>query len=286
MILDGHIHIRDGNVDQAGLVQRMGEAGVEGGILVSMAPSAFRPDDAVKSAAERLDNVMAWAQGNANLFPFYWIDPADDDAVEQVAQAVEKGVAGFKIICDQCLASDELVMEVAREIAAANRPILFHSGILWDGKASSAYNRPADFEALLEIDGLKFSLAHVSWPWCDECIAVYGKFQNARSTRPALATEMFIDTTPGTPAIYRQEVLTRLFTVGYDVENNVIFGTDCRANDYNVAWAKEWLARDQKILEKLKVGAEVVAKVFGGNLQRLVQPTSAPVEKKALRPAE
>lgn len=75
---------------------------------------------------------------------------------------------------------------------------------------SSQYNRPSEFEPLLEINGLKFSLAHISWPWCDELIAVYGKFLNAYAGNPDHSVEMFIDITPGTPPIYRQEVLTKL----------------------------------------------------------------------------
>ena len=63
-------------------------------------------------------------------------------------------------------------MEVFRTISQADRPILFHSGILWDGKPSGPYNHPAGFESLLEVDGLRFCLAHISWPWCDELIAV------------------------------------------------------------------------------------------------------------------
>ena len=41
-------------------------------------------------------------------------------------------------------------------------------------------------EAGFDIPGLRFCCAHISWPWCEECVAVYGKFLNAltRSDRP------------------------------------------------------------------------------------------------------
>ena len=77
----------------------------------------------------------------------------------------------------------------------------------------------------------------MSWPWCDEMIAVYGKSQAVRSMRSRPAAEMFIDTTPGTPVIYRREALTKMFTVGYAVEHNIFFGGDCRAQTYNSRWA-------------------------------------------------
>ena len=58
-------------------------------------------------------------------------------------------------------------MKVYNEIAKHEKPVLFHSGILWDGLNSSSTTSPR-FEALLEVNGLKFALAHVSWPWHDE----------------------------------------------------------------------------------------------------------------------
>ena len=74
---------------------------------------------------------------------------------------------------------------------------------MWDGKPSGPYNRPVGFESLLEVQGLRFCMAHVSWPWCDELVAVYGKVLNGYTNRRDLTVEMFVDITPGTPPIYR-----------------------------------------------------------------------------------
>ena len=32
-------------------------------------------------------------------------------------------------------------------------------------------------------------------------------------------------------------MLTKLYTVGYDAQHNVVFGTDCTAGDYSHTWA-------------------------------------------------
>ena len=148
---------------------------------------------------------------------------------------------------------------------------MFHSGILWDGKPSSKYNRPVNFEVLLEVNNLRFSLAHISWPWVDELIAVYGKFETAYKINPNTSCEMFIDTTPGTPKIYREDALTKLYTVGYDIENNIFFGTDNVVEDYNLEWANYWINRDREILKSLSISKENINKMFSDNIKRFLK---------------
>jgi predicted TIM-barrel fold metal-dependent hydrolase len=270
MVYDGHIHIGRGDPDRAGMKAKMHKAGVAGGVLLSLPPAAFYPNGLAETKEERLDNLFEWVGGDPDLFPFYWIDPLEEDAIAQVAYACGRGVLGFKIICSRFYPGDMKAMEVYRSIAANGRPILFHSGILWDGQPSSQFNRPVGFEPLVEIKGLRFALAHISWPWCDENIAVYGKVQHSLAHRADLSAEMFIDTTPGTPPIYREEALTKLFTVGYPVAGNVIFGSDSMANDYGSEWTAEWLGRDRKVYDKLGLDKEVVDKIHGRNLLRFI----------------
>lgn len=261
MRIDGHVHIEDGAVEPERLLTEMAQAGIEGACLIS-APS-YSPIP----PAERLDHLLAWTKGHSTLFPLFWIDPTAVDAVEQVELAVTAGVAGFKIICSTHPPDDARAMVTYRAIAAKDKPILFHSGILWDGQPSSLFNRPAAFEALLDIPRLRFTLAHMSWPWIDECVAVYGKFLNATLHRED-APELFVDMTPGTPVIYRAEALTKFFTVGYDVADNMVFGSDTETPCYNVKWVNEWQARDRAILDRLGIGPDVVANVLGNNAWR------------------
>lgn len=288
MKLDCHIHVfGDGPVEQKKLLSGMQKAGTNGGMILSIPPACFPFLFPGKiSNKERLDNVLAWTSKQEYLFPFYWIDPLEKDALSQVEKAVKAGIAGFKVICNHFFPSDKRAMKVFKSIADHKKSILFHSGILWDGMVSSCFNRPGEFECLLEIDGLKFALAHVSWPWVDECIALYGKFQSAHDTRPNLAVEMFIDTTPGTPVIYRDEALTKIFTVGYDVADNVLFGTDTRADDFNVDWVRGWAKRDLGIHKKNKVPAATIEKVFSANLLRFVGATKGTKTFKTLAPGD
>lgn len=263
--LDGHIHIVSATGDAAPFLERLGEAGMAGGLLISRPPVSFPSVGVSGPAGERVGQVVGLCSGLASLYPFYWIDPLEADAMEQVAVAVEGGVSGFKIICDRFEPGDERVLRVCAVIAQAGLPVLFHSGILWDGKASSRFNRPVLFENLLGVDGLRFALAHVGWPWCDEAIAVFGKMLNARGT-----VKMYVDTTPGTPVPYRREVLTKLFQAGYDVAGRVVFGSDGTLEDYNVGWVRQWVERDEGILREMGLGDGVAARVFGQNLEAFV----------------
>ncbi len=284
MILDGHVHVMDRSLGTDEFRRRIAEAGVSGGLLISHPPPSFAALATPAPADARLRDLQAWCAVTPGFHGAFWIDPLEPDAAAQVRRASEAGVAAFKVICDRYHPGDPRALPVYAAIAAAGRPILFHSGILWDGKPSSAYNRPAEFEPLLDVPRLRFALAHVSWPWCDECIAVYGKFLNARGLRPDLSAEMFIDLTPGTPAVYREDVLTRLFRTGYDVERNVLFGTDGSTREYRVSWAREWIERDSGIMVKLGVSPEARAAVMGGNLLRFLGLSSPSAPPAAPRP--
>ncbi|MBN2376522.1 MAG: amidohydrolase family protein [Sedimentisphaerales bacterium] len=274
MILDGHIHISlagdfDGDTKQL-FLEKASQAGVGGGLVISLPPASSQFSETQLSNEQRLHDLLNWCQGDPALFPFYWIDPLEDDTQVQIDNALAANISGFKVICNCFYPSDPVALDVFRYIAAKNRPILFHSGILWDGQPSSKYNMPAAFEALIEIPKLRFALAHISWPWCDEHIAVYGKFLNAYGNRKDATAEMFIDISPGTPELYRREALLKVFRVGYDVCHNVIFGSDSFTRNYNIDWVKRWLDIDRKILDEFELNKEALNLIYVENLRRFV----------------
>ena len=217
-----------------------------------------------------MDDVIAWCSASPSLYPFYWIDPGADNAVELVDMAVEKGIYGFKVIRGAEMPVDPKSLKAYRRMAEHGKPITFHTGILWDGRDSSDYFRPANWEGLLDAPHLRFALAHVSWPWCDECVAVYGKMLNAITMRGLEVPEMFIDTTPGTPKLFRRDALAKVFTVGYDVASHVMFGTDCTVNTYNVGWCRDWQKTDDAHLAEFGFGADVLDDYYRRGLRRFL----------------
>lgn len=266
---DLHIHAWNTVPDPERLLAQMERAGVYGGCVFSNRPKKLEP---VKGTSfdERLVEVLAWSDGYSDrLFPVVWIHPYEDGIIEHIHEAVERGAAAFKIICNDFYVCEDRSMEVLSEIAKCGKAVIFHSGILWDGEASSKYNRPLYWEPLVNIKGLRFSMGHCSWPWHDECIALYGKFLNALTVKSDCA-EMFFDITPGTPSIYREELLRKLFMVGYDVPDNLMFGTDGSANDYDSDWVSGWLELDGKIMDGLDIPDGIRVKMYGENLMRFL----------------
>lgn len=268
MVNDVHIHICMGDGGKPeDLVPRMEAAGIDGGILFS-AMDWLNKDDKVYSPKERLDILFKWVEGKSNIVPFYWIDPVDKDAAGQAQMALEYGVKGFKVICCNHYPWDKRAMKVYKIIADAGKPILFHSGILYNAGPSGWYNKPVEFEPLFYVEGLRFALAHISWPWCDELISVFGKYKYGHR-KEQLGVEMFVDICPGTPRIYREEVLTKLLTIGFDFEDSMLFGTDCISN-YRTEHAKGIIDRDNKIYDKLGVSMEAKEKIFGTNYYKFL----------------
>lgn len=270
MILDGHIHIRYEDINGEDFLGKLKEAKIEGGVIISKPPNSFKRSKYIFNTEERLKDLFLITKLHSNLYPFFWIDPLEEDASEQVILANKYGVKGFKIICCEFYPSDERVMNIFRLIAKTGNPILFHSGICWNGEDSSKYNRPVEFESLKSISGLKFMLAHISWPWCDECIALYGKFKNSFVKSLDNPAEMFIDISPGTPLIYREEALTKLFKTGYDINNNVIFGSDYSIEKYSVQKVNYMIEYDNRIYNKLGLDKAVLEKIYSENLKRFI----------------
>lgn len=276
-IFDLHIHRDEDNDKPAKFISQLEEAGVYGAAVFSR-----RPALGGASSEERLRDILAFCKDYpGRLFPVLWIHPREDGASDLAKDAAARGIAGFKMICTDYFVSEPMCLELLRTIAGFGKPVCFHSGILWDKNVSAQYNRPINWECLLTVPNLRFSLAHCSWPWYDECIALYGKFQNAYDARPG-AAEMFFDLTPGTPVPYRRDLLTKLHTVGYDVAHNIMFGTDCRTN-YRAQWSKQWQDIDNAIYDDLKLGKDTRQKIYQDNFLRFFGVSGKKHKKASLK---
>ncbi|MGE5532255.1 MAG: amidohydrolase family protein, partial [Bacteroidota bacterium] len=124
-------------------------------------------------------------------------------------------------------ACDEFMFPIYEQVRDLGKIIHFHSGILYAFGDSSRFCRPALFEALINFPGLRFALAHISWPWTDECIALFGHFRSAAGHR-GNESGMWIDTSRGTPDDWRLDALRK--AVGFCGTNRLMYGTDTHPN--------------------------------------------------------
>lgn len=278
MLIDNHIHIWTDQAPQsAAMLRDMDTHGVDRVCLFAAEPGYTMAEGAEKTAfnTARLQHVLNWCRGtDGRLLPIYWIDPTEGDAIDQVNRALDAGITGFKVICQHFYPGDERALPVYQHIADAGKSILFHSGILWDFGENARYNRPGNWEAMLHVKNLRFALAHISWPWCDELIAVFGKF-GAMRTDPFRGNmpnplytgqEMYIDMTPGTPPCYREEVIRKVFGVQYELMNDrLLFGTDQLAEEFSAAGLADLRASDAAYFDACGVSKADQQKIFHDN---------------------
>lgn len=272
MRIDGHVHMfGETKVSREAFVERLNEAGFDAATVFSESPNGMLGE--VVAWEKRLENVLRFAGDKKQVYPFYFVDPTDPDACHQIELAKKAGIMGYKIICNHFYPGDERAMETYHAIAESGLPLMFHSGILYDGiNVSGKYNKPCEFEPLLSIKGLRFSLAHVSWPWTGECIAVYGKFNSYLGSNPdGDASSMHLDITPGTPPTFREEVMRHVFGNGFAVEDRVFWGSDNGVNDYNAVYAKKIRERDEEIFANIGLSCDQVERIFSKNFLKFLE---------------
>ncbi len=181
----------------------------------------YRSED-VRTSIDHIAGIQAAAPDR--IYGMLWAEPRSPGIVEDIEYAiVDRGLRGVKMIPDHWYPGDELLHPTYAKLEELGKPIMFHSGILYGFGDSSQYCRPVLFEPLLHFPKLRFSLAHISWPWVDECIATFGRMQAARgySKRPP---QMWIDTCRGTPDSYREEALRK--AIPFCGMEYLMFGVD------------------------------------------------------------
>ena len=287
---DCHIHVR-GDEKPDDILRAMDRASLDLICIISWPPPSAHADPLEKrrpSDVERMTETGKMIAADPDrIRGFYWVDPLAADAPDQVERAVaEHRYAGVKMIPDHWYPYDERVFPTYERIQTLGVPILFHTGILWANADSSRFCRPANFEIIQEFPKIRFMLGHVGWPWTDECIAVADRFKTMARRRdgrdPELAKDSVfrahnihnpeyevdvtckVDLTPGTPLVYRSEVLRLCYEVlGADM---LLFGTDALGAD-DLSQVKAHQERDERILrDELGLAEADVERIMGSNV--------------------
>lgn len=223
-IWDCHCHAR-GNETADQVLRWMDDARIDRINLFARYPGPvdgqYRRDD----AHESIDHIaQIQAADPDRIYGLIWAEPRTPGMVEEIEYGiVEKGLRGIKMIPRHWSPTDEMLFPIYEKMQALRKPIQFHSGILYGFEDSSRFCQPVLYEVLVNFPGLRFSLAHIGWPWVDECIAVFGRFRAAVGYQTANC-QMWVDTCRGTPDAWREEALRK--TIPFCGSEHVMFGVD------------------------------------------------------------
>jgi len=291
MLIDCHVH-SFGKEKTGEVVNAMDQAGVDKAVIFAPYPGRLfekrginpKPtkhmqfsclgvnQEAQRKSTKFISNLQAEAPDR--IIAFAWIEPRLKNAVQNVEEAVTKfECKGLKVMPDHWYPYEPRFFPVYEKIQELGVPVLFHSGILYGMKDSSRFCRPCNYEVLINFPRLKFALAHISWPWNDECIALFGRFMANLSIgedERAKEMQMYIDTTPGTPKIYRREAFRKALAFG--AEDYMIFGSDTFLNNAsNFQLAKYVAEMDKGIIRELGYSDEVIKKIQSENIKRYLR---------------
>jgi predicted TIM-barrel fold metal-dependent hydrolase len=273
MIIDAHLHCSGAETADSVLAS-LDEAGVD--IAVLLAPFLNHP--------YRLDNAGSLRAGNRHLadlvrghadrlIGFAVVNPLHPSAVNDLDDAVQgMGLRGLKLVPSGWYPYDDCAHRVYRKATELGIPILFHSGIFIDGR-SGRFCRPTFYEAVRDHPGLRVTLAHLGWPWCDEANAV-GVIDRILGVDPA-RSQFHFDISFGPPPVYRHEVLSKALEVlGPELMQ---FGSDrflpCSGSHIRAA-----IDEVETLLNDLQVGPAGRQAIFAGSAAAwlgLVQPTGS-----------
>ncbi|MBM3211434.1 hypothetical protein FJZ33_04385 [Candidatus Poribacteria bacterium] len=258
MIIDVHIHSR-GTETAAEILKAMDKAGVDRIFLFGPYPGL--DEDKQRESDDYVAKIAS--EAGDRIIPFAFIEPRLKSAPQEVERAVTKaGVKAVKMIPMQWYPGGPEARAVYEKINELEVPMLFHSGILWGTKDDSQYCRPVYYEALLDYPKIKFAMAHISWPWCDELLAVCGKFRAARRN------QIFIDITSGAPRFWKVDALRKALI--YLGDDTIVFGSDSSATGAD--YMRRRIDEDMSMLrEEVGVTKDTIEKIFGTNAMKLFQ---------------
>jgi predicted TIM-barrel fold metal-dependent hydrolase len=263
MAIDVHIHLR-GTEKGDEILKSMDDVGLDRAVL--FAPPPHRTDwggDAPGTHQQSIDWIAETVAPDPDrLIGFAWIEPTLGDALEGVDYALgEKALKGVKMIPNKWFPADERAQACYARTEGYDKPMLFHTGILWGTSDTSQYCRPAFFEIMLHYPGIRFAMAHISWPWTDECLAVNGKF---RSNQKGEWTS-YVDITSGAPRIWKVDALRK--ALAYLGDTHIVYGSDSNLPG-GAEYAARRLREDEEMLREAGASDETVERVLHSNALR------------------
>jgi predicted TIM-barrel fold metal-dependent hydrolase len=250
-----------GQPDAAAVLKQMDELGVARILVMSETErvSLQRTRENLLDAKKLLDAAPDRISGLG------WVNPTIPGIAGLAEEALcEMGFVGLKIIPDHWYAYEERLEPFWEKMHALEARILFHTGILYGYDDGSRFCRPLWLEKLLHYPNIRFAMAHMSWPWTDECFAVCGKFRAAGGYKVE-NWRAYADITSGAPRIWKVDAMRK--GLAYMGDTQFVYGSDCfRAEDPEAL--RRNLDEDRDILRECGCSKETMERVFTNNALR------------------
>ena len=259
MIIDAHLHCT-GDETTSDVLESLDDADIDVGVLIAPFLNngySMADPEAIRRANEHLSRLVA---GHADrLFGLAIVNPALPKAADELRYAVETlGLRGAKMVPSGWYPEDTVVQPTFAVASELKLPLLFHSGVFIDGRASR-FCRPIGFEPLRDHPGARVTLAHLGWPWTDEAIAL-GLIDRIHGV-PEDECAFRFDLSFGPPPPYRHEVLAKALEVlGPGL---LQFGSDCflPCPGAQIAERRDWL---RELLAEFDLDAAALERIWSG----------------------
>ena len=258
-IVDCHVHMLDQVSDASAIIDAMDRNGVERMLVLSK--NERKSLELTQRNLQQTKDLCDQAQNR--LTPIAWLEPTISGMADLAKAALcDMGFAGIKIIPDHWSVNEERLepwWALMNELAAA---ILFHTGILYLHEDGSRFCRPVYLEKLLHYPRIRFAMAHISWPWCEECLAVMGRMKAAGNPQ----WQSYIDITPGTPGHIRKQALAN--AIDFCGPDRLMFGTDDSIPGA-LSYQKRCIDTDLGIFDELGLDTPQKERIFSGTADEL-----------------
>jgi len=229
MIIDTHTHIFDENVYKSYIAKSKDK-------IDKILTIHYKVTHNEKGEIEKvkLEDLINFAQSKDNLYTIGSVD-VDGDINKQLeflsGLFEEKKIFGIKLYpgYQHFYPSDEKIYPVAELCQKYNKPLVFHSGDVYDfeGKAVLKYSHPIHIDGIaVKFPKCKIVIAHFGFPYHVEAANVVSKNQNVYTEISGTIDKT--DTNEDAENLLNQYTkdLQRVFNYYPDVKAKTMFGTD------------------------------------------------------------
>jgi predicted TIM-barrel fold metal-dependent hydrolase len=211
------------------------------------------------------EELISFCKSSSSFIGFTSVDPREEDASQLLEDDINAGLKGLKLypVNRAFSVSDEKCYPVYETAEKLNIPITIHFGVSIGYFSDLRYGNPIDLHPVArDFPDITFIVAHFGCGFLREALFLSYQCQNIYFDTSS--SNRWIDYLPYT--ITLKDVYKKCLDVlGAD---RLIYGTD--SNFFPRGYRYNILEEQMAVLDSLEVGDKEKAKIFGGNMARLL----------------